>query len=357
MKCQTVMSIRIVDPTDASSPYLSQCVLVSPQHGNMCALAAVDLEPTPIPVRDLEVQVALYPATVIPRDPMNPDVLLCPTKVEYSAATGFPVEQDQAPIPALGGRGFYHPGDQSVVVTLGCTDLGSIDASCVASNEMTVTATVKDFSTGLSVMGDNPPGVADRLRVSVGEPIASGSTFVLDPGDTRSLNRSSSGSPVTWENAVDLPFRSYACIEVLDDVAQTTATLHCQPVIAGQRLDLSGLSGVWLEKMRLMQILTAFGFTGFPEGGLTLGMVVDNLGKPVAGAVVSASMGTVEYSPDSQGNALGTGATAADGIFLSRDATFGTVFSTGGAGGTPGIGGLVAGRLTVVILQAGAPTP
>ena len=126
VKCQTVMSIRIVDPTDASSPYLSQCVLVSPQQGDMCALAGVHLDPTPIPVRDLEVQVALYPATVIPRDPMNPDVLLCPTKVEYSAATGFPVEQAQAPTPALGGRAFYHPGDQAVVVTLGCTDRKSV---------------------------------------------------------------------------------------------------------------------------------------------------------------------------------------------------------------------------------------
>ena len=354
MKCQTVMSIRIVDPTDASSPYLSQCVLVPPQHGDMCALAGVDLEPTPIPVRDLEVQVALYPATVIPRDPMNPDVLLCPTKLEYSAATGFPVEQAQAPTPALGGRAFYHPGDQTVVVTLGCTDLGSIDASCVASNQVTVTAMVKDFSTGLLVTGDNPQGVADRLRVSVGEPSAIDGPFVLNPGDTQPLDRSGTGSLAIWRNDVDFPFRTYACLEVLEDDAQTTATLNCQAATAGQNLDLSG---VWLAKQQLAQILLALGLVEFPERGLTLGMVVDNGGNPVAGAVVSADMGTVEYLPDSQGSAFGTGATAGNGIFVSRDAIFGTAFSTGGTGGPTGIGGLVAGRLTVVILPSAAPTP
>jgi hypothetical protein len=353
VKCQTVMSIRIVDPTDASSPYLSQCVLVPPQDGNLCALAGVDLAPTPIPVRDLEVQVALYPATVIPRDPMNPDVLLCPTKVEYSAATGFPVEQAQAPPPALGGRAFYHPGDQTVVVTLGCTDLGSIDASCVASNQVTVTATVKDFSTGSFVTGDSPPGVTDRLRVSVGEPSAFAGAFVLNPGDTRPLERSGTGSPAIWENDVDFPFRKYACLEVLEDDAQSTATLNCQAATAGSRLDLNG---VWLGKMPLTTYLSDLGLIDFPEAGLTLGMVVDNLGNPVAGAVVSADMGTVEYLPG-QGSAFGTGATAKDGVFVSRDAMFGTVFSTGGTGGPTGIGGRVAGRLTVVILQVGASTP
>jgi hypothetical protein len=349
MKCQTVMSIRIVDPTDPSSPYLSQCVLVSPQHGNMCALAGVDLEPTPIPVRDLEVQVALYPATKIQPDPTNPDVLLCPTRVEYNAATGFPVEQ--APTPALGGHAFYHPGDQSVVVTLGCTDFGSIEESCIASNQVTVTATVKDFNTGQFVAGA-PLGVADLLRVSVGEPSAFAGAFELNPGDTRPLELSSAGPPVVWKNDIDLPFHKYVCLEVLEDAAQSTSTLSCRVATASEQLDLSG---VWLDRSRLTMLLSDLGLMEFPEAGLTLGMVVDTLGHPVAGAVVSASMGTVEYQAG-QGSAFGPGATGEDGIFVSRNAIFGTEFSMG-AGGSTGIGGLVAGRLTVVILQADAPAP
>jgi hypothetical protein len=107
--------------------------------------------------------------------------------------------------------------------------------------------------------------------------------------------------------------------------------------------------------MPLATYLSALGLMDFPEAGLTLGMVVDDQGKPVAGAVVSAGMGTVEYLTD-QGSAFGPGATGKDGIFVSRNAIFGTEFSTG-TGGPTGIGGLVAGRLTVVILQAGAPAP
>jgi hypothetical protein len=48
-----------------------------------------------------------------------------------------------------------------------------------------------------------------------------------------------------------------------------------------------------------------------------------------------------------------TGATSTSGIFVSRDAVFGTEFSTGlGPQQTAfGIGGRVVGRVTVVILQ------
>jgi len=352
MTCPTVMSIRIFDPANPSSQYLSQCALVAPQHGNMCALAGVDLESTPIPVRDLEVQVALYPATEIQSDPMKPGALLCPTTVEYSAATGFPVEQAQSPTPALGGYAFYHPGDQSVVVTLGCTDLGSLNESCTVSNQERVTATVKDFSTGLFVSGGSQ-GVADRLLVLVGEPSMVGDQFVLTPGETRPLDRTGEGPPVVWELDVDLPFHKYVCLEVLEDDAQSTATLRCRNATASKSLDLSG---AWLAKAELTKILLALGLSGFPEGGLTLGMVVDSVGRPVAGAVVSAGSGTVEYLSE-QGSSFGAGATASNGIFVSRDAAFGTEFSTGGAGESTGIGGLVTGRITVVILLASPPAP
>jgi hypothetical protein len=349
MTCPTVMSIRIFDPADPSSQYLSQCVLVAPQHGNMCALAGVDLESTPIPVRDLEVQVALYPATEIPSDPMDPGTLHCPDNVVYSAATGFPVEQAQVPTPALGGYAFYHPGDQSVVVTLGCTDLGSISQSCAVSNKVRVTATVKDLSTGQPVTGGSQ-GVADRLLVLVGEPSMVVDQFVLNPGETRSLDRTGDQSSAVWEREVDVLFRKYVCLEVLEDDAQSTATVRCRNATASKSLDLSG---VWLAKTQLAKILLALGLSGFPESGLTLGMVVDPNGNPVPGAVVSADMGTVEYLSE-QGSSFGAGATASNGIFVSRDAMFGTEFSTEGAGESTGIGGLVTGRITVVLLVASA---
>jgi hypothetical protein len=352
MKCDAVMSIRIIDPASPASPYLSQCVRVAPQHDNMCVIAGVDLDPVKIPVHDLEVQVALYPVAAISANPINPDVLQCPAKVEYSAATGFPVEQ--APAPALGGHAFYHPGDTTVTVTLGCTDLAAINDSCMASNLITVAATITDFNTRFPVMGGSQ-GLADRLLVSIGEPRAQGSSFVLDAPDTHPLGRTSDGQPPSWGGEVDYSFNRYVCLEVFEVAGQSTATLRCQQKPSSTRLELGG---VWLAKAQLDELLLALGATEFPEAGLTVGMVIDDVGRPVAGAVVSATTGTLTY-PSAAGSGFAGSGTSASGIFLSRDAGFGTVFSTGRSGQpmVEGIGGQVAGRVTVVILSVGAPPP
>jgi hypothetical protein len=358
MHCAAVMSIRISDPRDPDVLYLSQCVEISTNGANnMCAIASVDLDPTPIPVRDLEVQVAMYPRTEIPTDPMDKNTLLCPPKVAYSAVTGFPVDVEQSPTPALGGRAFYHPGEEKVIVTLGCTDLAAINDSCVESNLVTMTATVDDFDTLLPVVGGSP-GPADPLRVSVGEPHGADGTFKLDAADLQKLDATGDGPIATWTD--DLPYRflKYACVEVLETAAQTTATLRCKAVTgipSPPRLDLRG---VWIERDLLRnKIVSALEPAEVPDAGLTVGIVVDPVGKPVMNAVVSASTGTVKYlSQDGKG--FGTGATSDTGIFVSTDAVFGTEVSTGGAGQPTsyGIGGLVEGRVTVVILQSGEPS-
>lgn len=321
MSCASVMSIRIVDPADTSSRFLEQCVEVSPNRNQtMCALATVDLEPTLIPVRDLEIQVAVYPLAVIQPDPMKPD-LVCPTKVDYSTATGFPVEQ--APTPALGGHAFYHPGDDTVVVTLGCTDLAALNESCAISDLVKVTATVDDFDTRFPVMGGSP-SLADRLTVSVGEPQGQGSTFVLNPGDTRLLERSDIGPIPTWGGDVELRPNKYTCLEVLENVAQSTATLRCEPATSGEHL---ALRGAWLAKPQLDEILTALDLAEFPGEGITIGVVVDDVGNPIVGATVSPRTGTVMYLSNDRAGFV-TDGTSGTGIFVSRDAPFGTEIST-----------------------------
>lgn len=348
MNCKTVMSIRIFDPADAATSYLSQCVSVSPQQdNNMCALTGVDLVSRPIPVRDLEIQVALYPATEIPSDPTRQGELMCPAMVEYNDSTGFPVEQPVT--PALGGRAFYHPGDETVVVTLGCTHLDAINESCAAPSLFTVTATIDDFDTRIPVTG-GPDGLADRLWVSVGEPRVSDNMSVLGASDVRPLARSIDGPIPAWGGDIEYEFHKHACLEVLETAGQSTATVRCTSVSSDPHLELHG---VWMAKQRLDEILLALGTPEFPAEGLTVGMVVDGMGTPVAGAVVSATGSTVAYL-SKQRDAFVSGATSDSGIFISRDATFGTEFSTG-PDQPKLIGGLVEGRVTIVILQSGGP--
>lgn len=356
MTCKTVMSIRIVDPADTTAPYLSQCIEVKPDRKeDMCSLGTVDLIEKPLPVRDLEVQVAVYPASAISIDPDAPDELRCPANVQYSAATGFPIEQ--SPTPALGGQAFYHPGDDSVTVTLGCTDLASINESCVTSNPLDVTASVDDFDTLFPVPGGSS-GTASQLKVSVGEPKLLDGSYVLSGDDSRTLKPVIGNSmTATWADAIDLRFDKYVCVEVYETVAQSTAALRCRQVSAGSRLDLRGAR---ISKETLQKLLGALEPLEpppfeFPDKGLTIGIVADQAANAVPGIVVTPSMGTVKYQ-STQGMLAG-GSTSSTGIFLSTDAPFGATFSTSGGGRTPisGIGGAVAGRVTIVILQFGGP--
>jgi hypothetical protein len=364
MTCATVMSIRIIDPADPTAPYHSQCVYVPPDlHHDMCSLARVDLGSSPIPVRDLEVQVALYPKSVIPIDPMTDD-LLCPTDVAYGA-TGFPLEA--APSPALGGHAFYHPGDETVEVTLGCTDLGAINKSCTSDTEVTVTATVDEFDSRFPVNASSP--TAEGLRVSVGEPRSQGSAYVLNPGDVHDLDAADVGAGgggiATWvANIANLALNKFVCVEVLDENSLTPPVLRCRPASATTPLNLTG---VWISRQTVAKVLQSIStdpLPAFPPEGLTIGLVVDQGLSPASGIVVTSSAagsaslgtnGTIKYLGNDGG--LGGNATSAAGIFVSRDAPFGTQFAVGGPGRPTvvGYGGLVAGKITVVILAA-APT-
>jgi hypothetical protein len=352
LPCKAVMSIQIIDRDDPSTIYHSQCTEVPfDTNHTMCSLGRVELEPVkPIPVTDLIVEVALYPASVIPSNPAKPNELQCPAHVKYSSANGFPM--DQWPTPALGGRSFYHPGDPAVSVMLGCTDLMAIEQSCATSDLVTVTATVDDFET-LSTVSPGPAGTASQLVVSVGEPRMVDGSFVLKPSESRRLDAvAPSGVVPTWQRDVDLTFHDYVCIDVVEAVAQTTAVLRCRPMGTSSRVDASGM---WISRLDVEKILSALSPPPlkFPDEGLTIGVVVDQAALGVPGMIVTPATGTVRYLTG-QGQ-LSASATSSTGIFVSRDAPFGTVFQTS-APGRPtasALGGMVAGKITVVVLQVG----
>ncbi len=352
LSCDTWMSIRIIDPADPEAPYLSQCEKV-PTTGllNLCQIARVDLERTALPIKDLEVQVALYPESMITRDPdTNEDI--CPSETQYDAVNGFPVEGEMA--PALGGRAYYRPGDEDVTVTLGCTNLELLnDPTCVGLATVQVKASVEDFDLAASVT----PPEANRLSVTVGEPVSEGTSFVLNPGSVTALERTVTAPPA-WGTAVDQLFTSYACLAVLDDTPQSTTALTCDEAKVTDD-DLS-FTGIRLTKATLDQILRALSLTQFPANGMTIGIVLDTNGDPLVNQVVTAPGATVLYLSSDRNSVVGTATSGGPlgAVFVSLDAPFGTMFAT--TSGSPMapqplVGGRIEGKATMTVLRFADP--
>jgi len=354
MACDSVLHLRIQRPTDPKAPLVSICQDVpSNTNRDLCAIGQIDLPAIDLPRETLEVQVTVWPRTEV--FDTETDQLDCSkVPVEFDAVYGFPVTGGTEH-PAFGGRAFYHPGDAETVVTLGCTDVPSINSpTCTGTNQTEITSTVADFE---NLPFSVSPTVADRLSVSIGEPapfdngVRTGHELLS--ADIEDLPRSVIGPTPVWGGGIDLDLKSTACIVVEEQGAQTTSTLRCRAISSGDRtLDLPGIR---LPKVTLGQILNSLSLSAFPEEGMTIGIVLDHLGNPAPGFAVSATAGTVEYI-NMDRNGLTTGATSASGIFVSRDAPYGTVFSTFQINQTlTATGGRVDGYVTMVILQFDQP--
>ena len=350
LSCDAVMGIRIYDPAHPDEVLHQQCDRIQPnKESNLCAYKSINLTAAELPVKDLEVQIAFYPLSRVAYD-ASTKTYTCPPAVEYTAATGFPVEK--APTPALGGRGYYHPGDEEVDVTVGCTDLAAIndDPTCVASSSaIQVTATVTDFATRLPVASGRFE--ADQLRVAVGEPQPFDGGYILNPVDEVELKLHDALTP-SWIGELDRNlFTKYLCLDVLQFAAETTGVLECGSArIDGSQLNLGG---VRLQRNDLRKILRALANMTIPEEGLTIGIVLDGTSRGAPNYEVKPMpVGPSVTYVTNQGEAFNGTKTTDSGIFVSMDAPFGTVFSTmGGVRPTmSAVGGNVAGKVTVVIL-------
>lgn len=360
MTCRTWISIRVVDPGDPTAPYLSQCEEVpQDRKKDMCALASVELETKKLPLQTLEVQVALFPEDMVGTDPMTGEPI-CPANTKYDATTGFPVASGET--PAVGGRSFYRPGDEKIVVNLGCTDLESI-ASCGSMGAVTTTAQVIEFD---SLQTSIAP-----ISVSVGEPVPSDSMWVLSPFQLDPLAPAPGQS---WTGTRDHPFQSWACLTVIDDAPQSTTSVVCRAAVAADTVvswpnpadpvvAKRASPGVRLSKAALDQMLAALALPAFPTNGLTIGLVLDQNGIPVENQTVSAvppipgTPVTIQYFDDFR-TSVGATRTSMSGAWVSTDAPFGTTFSASNGMGFPvaRIGGAIIGKVTIVVLQYGQGT-
>jgi hypothetical protein len=283
---------------------------------------------------------------MITKDPIT-GADICPSNVEYDAVNGFPIEGEMA--PALGGRAYYRPGDEIVTVTLGCTNLELVnDPVCEGRANVRVTATVNDFDGGSVI---DP----DRIGVSVGSPkskVAGG--YELNPGDVTALERTVIFPPA-WGISLDGMFASYACLAVLDDVARSTTALTCiTSNVMDEELDFLGIR---LSNDSLDQILATVSLAQVPSAGITIGIVIDDDGKPVPNQVVSVPLGTsIRYLSSDRTASTGTSTSGGPlgGVFVSLDAPFGTMFSTTNvtpSAPRPQVGGRIDGKVTIVVLR------
>jgi hypothetical protein len=354
MPCPAVLSVRILAPSDPTEPFVSVCEPIVGRQ-DLCSIAAIDL-PAPatrITSQTLEVQVAVYADADLPH-PDDPSVPSCEPATSL-VFTGKGLVQDAVPSPAIAGAAFYHPGDATTVVALGCVDAAAIQTKCLGANTLTVHATVSDFDTEVSV----PSSLADQLSVLFGEPqavtIGNTTQYALSPTDAHELSRSMAGTTPSWLGTFDEKLVQAECLEVLEDVAQATPSLVCKPSTSGQQQ--ISMIGTRLAKSTLDQILAVLHDTSFPPEGLTVGVVLDSLSNPVANAMVTTDdpMAQPPFYLSANRLALQAGQTSSNGIFMQTDAKFGSTFTAKGSVGanvtTSGYGGLVEGKVTIVVLQ------
>lgn len=369
--CDAVVSIRIVPPNDQKVPYVSVCepMSLSTSQRQLCALARTELPApaAPIPEQVLEVQLAVFERSVIGTDAEGK--LVCP--IVQFGVNGLPVTDvdcasaDTATCqarPAIGGRAFYHPGDTETLIELGCTELEQLRGEkCSNPNRTTVTATVNEFEfpAGIDVL------TANRLAIGIGEPVPTSATsYGLDISRTHSLTRVEPAQPpFTWaQDLNDLDFTKSYCIEVDEDVAMATKTLTCRRLPPTYPEKIEAL-GTRLKTETLTTVLKAAGLTAFPSTGLVVGIVLSPSLLPVSGVKVTANCpadmascgATVQYLSEDR-LSLTTDGTHSSGIFVSRDAPYGSNFTRQGQFVSEVFGGLVENKVTIVVMQEPTPT-
>lgn len=357
MSCRMFMSVRILSPDDPSAPFHSECLEIPMRADRtLCPIGGLELQPHTLPYRDLEVQVAIYPEdAVIPPTAETP-FYQCPTGTRYDSVDGFPISDTEQITPALGGRGYYRPGDDIIRVTLGCANVEELASDeCEGIASVTINATVDDFDTHLSVGMVEARG----LDVRVGQPRSQGGGFVLENMDLTQLVDTVAAAPA-WSGTVGQLFTSHACLTVRDDNApQSTTSVTCRRAsVTNTMIELNGANaGVRLNNTTLDQVLAALSLAQFPGEGLTIGVVIEG-GAPVAGQVVTTNDGTIEYLSADRSTVGGSATSGgpSGGVFVSRDAPFGTTFTTNKLGVTATkLGGRIQNKVTIVVLDLSNP--
>jgi hypothetical protein len=352
--CDAVLNIRIVRPSSPEETYLPLCAAIPRDRRDLCSIEQIHLPARQLPEETLEVQAMIWPRTAVKEDPVTGE-LDCREIYGRPVSIGFGVHgfpEEMAPAPAIGGRAYYHPGDDQTVVTLGCSDLPAVNRP-VCAGRVDLVAGVNELGNWLA-----PVSLQAPIAVRVGEPRYAAirdehewaplATLEPQPAEQR------------WGTATEgLAVEDSLCVEVIGTSGANVSTVRCTRVDTNARM--FELAGTWLATSRLQQILAGLMFTEVPPQGLTIGVVLDATGQPAAGyRVESSPLHPVKYLGVNYQVVAG-GVTTPSGLFVSEDTPYGADFRAyqGLLGTTertraPATGGRVNGKVTIAVLQLGS---
>lgn len=351
MSCGAALGVRIVDP-DSGEAFDEQCIVV-PAGESLCELGGLPLTFPDLPEGTVSIEVALWHPEVVKTTPA-----VCPT---YSFdAFGAPLLA--APYPAFGGSVYFDVGSgDTATVPLACGDPEQLQRSECLPPQTQVSAQVDDLEAGFFI----EPDKAMDFDVEVGEPrlvtvdpINGGEKAVLEPADTHTLRLVNPAPIPFWGDDISAQFNNRACVTVLDkSEPQATTSVACSSV-DGSASSIS-LEGLHLPKDTLTKILQALSLGSFPDQGLVIGRVVDHLGAPTAGVILTVGTGTVLYLNEDRSSTENQMQTASHGYFVSLDVPYDTQWSAlqldGRRENREYRAGLIEGKLSVVEIQLEEP--
>jgi hypothetical protein len=356
MPCDAVLNIRIVRPEAPEETYLPLCEPIPRNmNGDLCAVEQINLPARELPKETLEVQVMIWPRAAVKEDP-DTGALDCREINGKSVTVGFNIDgfpEEIAPAPALGGRAYYRPGDEQTVVTLGCSDLMAVNRP-VCAGKIELRASVTELDAPLRPV--TAPTAAELL-VTVGEPryVAGRDEHEWQTIKPLDLLPPAPGGDPAWLGAVDvLDTEGTLCVEVIGNRGANTPVLRCGRIASARRE--FDLAGIWTPANRMAQILAGLSLPEVPPQGLTLGVLLDEVGRPAEGYRIETSPSAVVQYLNGSGQVVpGAIATTASGLFTSPDAPYDSDVRAylGVSELAKGIGGRVNGKVTVTVLQLG----
>ena len=356
MSCDARVLIRIVPDEIGGVPYYSQCFrLTDPV--DACALADLDILPSAIPNEMVRVQVAVWSEEQLATVPVSQlGDNGCPENLFFDGS-GQPLVQveEPFPVPALGGEIYFPVGDRrEAEVRLACPRHDWLDLEACRLDKPFVHATIRDPSSWATV----DPVEADKIEVRFGAPMPDGAGGWTLGAGLEFLERAPGSEGAVWSKRLEgeLP-DSVGCVEVFLREPGTTLAATCQDVaVVDGEVEVSGFV---VRKGLVDRVLRALALDDVPAEGLVVGIVVDHLNVPVAGARVTVSPATPIAYPTDDFDHIGLNATSSTGIFLATEAPFDTGWSAMTASGVGddgrARGGLLADHVTVVIVRMNPP--